>query len=212
MDDALVGDALIELGRISGAHGVRGWIRIRPYSEGAPTLLATTRWTLRSPAMAAGDLALKRPEMRQTTRQAEPERVRPHGDIVIAQLKGLDDRDRALELKGWTICVAREDFPPLDENETYWVDLIGCRLYGESDAADPEAHAVLIGTVRSVMDNGAHGILQVDRMREKPDGTLEPCMDAKGRPKEVLVPYVAAHVHTVDLPGRRLLSNWPVDD
>ncbi|MFA5521599.1 MAG: ribosome maturation factor RimM [Castellaniella sp.] len=202
--DAPVGDALVELGRISGAHGVRGWIRIRPYSEGAPTLLATSRWMLRSPATAAGDLAL--------VRQAEPERVRPHGDSLIARLKGLDDRDQALELKGWTISVAREDFPPLEENETYWVDLIGCRVYGESDAGDPEAHAVLIGTVRAVMDNGAHGILQVDRMRENPDGTLEPCMDAKGRLKEVLVPYVAAHVHTVDLPGRRLFSNWPVDD
>ena len=42
-------------------------------------------------------------------------------------------------------------------------------------------------------------------------GSPTPLLDAKGRAVETLVPFVAAHVHTVDLENRRLDSNWPAD-
>lgn len=116
------------------------------------------------------------------------------------------DRTQAETLKGWSVWVSRADFPEPGTDEYYWVDLVGCLLYGDDDGQQ-----VLIGEVTGVMDNGAHGILQVARVRPGPDGQNEFLMDAKGRQLQALVPFVAAHVHTVDLENKQLFSNWPVD-
>ncbi len=197
-------DTLITLGRVAGAHGVRGWLRIQPYSDGAPGLLAASHWVLASPAAtpAAGVVS--------STRRVRVQQSRLHGALVIAQLDGVADRDAALALRGWSVCLRRADFPPTQGDEYYWVDLIGCRVYGEK-TADDGPQVALLGEVHSVMDNGAHGILRVLRQHELPDGSVQACLDAKGRVREELVPFVAAHVHTVDLPARRLLSHWPVE-
>lgn len=191
---------LVELGRISGAYGIKGWVRIRPYSSDSDTLLTVRQWWLKPPAPRpeAGGFA--------SARLVKVANSRVHGDVVVARLDSMDDRDQAEALKGCTVWVSRADFPPLETNEYYWVDLVGCRLYG-----DDNGQSVLIGEVAGVMDNGAHGILRVARGRAAADGQIEYLVDAKGRRLESLVPFVAAHVHTVDLDNKQLFSNWPID-
>ena len=71
--------------------------------------------------------------------------------------------------------------------------------------------------MREVLDNGAHAILRVERLVVTPEASIdpdaraEPLLDANGRPQEVLVPFVAAHVQTVDISKRRIESDWPFD-
>ena len=48
-----------------------------------------------------------------------------HGDEVVACLMGVAGRDAAEALKGATVQIRRSHFPPLEDNEFYWVDLIG---------------------------------------------------------------------------------------
>lgn len=191
---------LVELGRISDAYGIKGWIRIRPHSSDGDTLLDTRQWWLKPPAPQSGA------GVSASARLVKVANSRVHADVIVARLDGMLDRNQAEALKGWTVWVSRADFPALQTDEYYWVDLVGCRLYGDDDG-----ESVLIGEVAGVMDNGAHGILRVNCGRLAADGQVEFIFDAKGRPLEALVPFVAAHVHTVDLENKQLFSNWPID-
>lgn len=109
-------------------------------------------------------------------------------------------------MKGHTVWAPRSDFPSADDDEYYWVDLIGCQLFGELDG-----QPALIGKVIDVVDNGAHALLRVARATLDANGELVLMENEKGRAIEVLVPFVSAHVHTVDIANKRLDSNWPVE-
>jgi len=201
-------DDLIELGRISGAYGVRGWVKVQPHSAQADVLLSLSEWRMARPAAPA--------KAGQGTTPVQPsassisvfkvQTSRPQGATVVAQLAGIADRDQAEALRGMAIFSSRSSFPEPEENEFYWVDLIGCTLYGEQDGAP-----VLLGLVEGVLDNGAHSVLRVARQNLNAAGEPETVLDAKGRPAEVLVPFVQAHVHTVDIANRRIDSDWPLD-
>jgi 16S rRNA processing protein RimM len=133
--------------------------------------------------------------------------ARPQGTTVVAQLEGIDGRDQAEAMRGHTVLIPRSEFPATADDEYYWVDLIGCGFY-----SDAEGEPVRVGVVEEVMDNGAHAILRVV-LQDVSDSAEHPVprLDAKGRPAEVLVPFVSAHIQSVDLAARRIDSNWPTD-
>lgn len=113
-----------------------------------------------------------------------------HGQTLLVSLEGLNDRNVAEAMQGFEIAVARADFPQPDEGEYYWDQLTGLEvvnLQGES-----------LGRVVGVLETGAQEVLKVQ-------GEL----DAK--PKERLIPFVAALVHTVDLASRRIVVDWGLD-
>src|SRR5690606_14660750 len=118
---------------------------------------------------------------------------RTQGSTIVGSLQGIEDRDQAESLRGSTVWVSRAAFPATQEDEYYWVDLLGCAVYGEHDG-----QSVLLGVVENVTDNGVHAILSVARQILNDAGEVTPVLDAKGRAVETLIPFVAAHVHTVD--------------
>lgn len=192
---------LVELGRIVSAYGVRGWVKVQPHAANGQVLLNAKTWWVKTPAPLKGAGVL-------TSAQAvNISASRMHSGTVVAQLATVSDRDAAESLKGHTVSVPRSAFPAPDDDEYYWVDLVGCRLFGENDDHTP----VLIGQVTGVIDNGAHAVLQVDRATQDGQEPLQFLLDDKGRTIQELVPFVNAHVHTVDLPNKMLHSNWPVD-
>ncbi len=147
---------LVLVGHITGAYGLKGWVRVRPYSAEADALLYAKTWWL------------DKPEMRDVSLMQSKQ----HGGDVVAQLMGVADRDAAEALKGTTVQIARSHFPALSDNEFYWVDLIGLaveNLQGEQ-----------LGKVAGLMDNGAHPILQVAQAvagDDKPHESLIPFVD-----------------------------------
>ncbi|ALM83748.1 ribosome maturation factor RimM [Bordetella sp. N] len=204
-------DDLIELGRISGAYGVRGWVKVQPHSAQADVLLSLSEWRMArpaAPAKAGQDTASSRSSQPSPSSMSvyKVQASRPQGSTVVAQLVGVADRDQAEVMRGMAIYASRSSFPEPEEGEFYWVDLIGCTLYGEQDGAP-----ILLGVVEGVLDNGAHSVLRVTRQDLNDAGAPEVVLDAKGRPAEVLVPFVQAHVHTVDIANRRIDSDWPLE-
>ena len=191
---------LVELGRIVSAYGVRGWVKVQPHSTNSQVLLAAKTWWLKAPALKASTGAL--PLAFHTHVAAS----RPQGATVVAQIDAASDRDLAEALKGHTVWVPRADFPAADDDEYYWVDLIGCSLFGEY-----EGSTMILGQVIDVIDNGAHAVLRVARATLDASGELNFMQTDKGKTLEVLVPFVSAHVHTVDIAAKRLESNWPVE-
>lgn len=195
-----VPDDLVEVGRIAEAHGVRGWVKVQPYSADAQVLLATRMWWLKAP------VPLRDPGAFASASTAEVRACRRQGKWVLAQFAGVDDRNAAEALRGRSIWIPRAQFPAAGEDEYYWVDLIGCAFHGQRDGVP-----ACLGRVAEVLDNGAHGVLRVECGTFDEEGGFVPEHDARGRPREILVPFVQAHVQGVDLGARRVDSDWPAD-
>ncbi len=130
---------LVLVGYVSGAFGLQGWVKIRPYSSTADALLEAPLFWLET----AG----------QSGREVKRMSSKVHGEDIVARLSDVEDRNAAEALKGTVVKISRALFPALPEGEFYWVDLLGLtvqNLAGES-----------LGVVRAMMDNGAQSILRV---------------------------------------------------
>ncbi|HVL77091.1 MAG TPA: ribosome maturation factor RimM [Noviherbaspirillum sp.] len=168
---------LVLVGHVTGAYGIKGWVRIRPYSADASALLHAKTWWLDKPEL----------------RDVDVMQAKVHGDDVVAQVMGVADRGAAEALKGATVQVRRSHFPVLDEDEFYWVDLIGLDV--ENLEGEP------LGTVHDLMDNGAHPILRVQSGDPQEDG----------KRVERLIPFVDQYVKTVDRAGKKITVDWGLD-
>ncbi|MBV2181218.1 MAG: ribosome maturation factor RimM [Castellaniella sp.] len=200
--DVSVPDDLVEVGRVVTAHGVRGWLKVQPYSPQAEALLNSPVWWLKAPDSVLESGAFSRP------RGMRVQGCRRHGgQFLVAQLEGVADRNVAEAMHGHTVWVSRTAFPAAEDGEYYWVDLIGCDFFGQGDSGE----SMPLGRVDQVLDNGAHAVLQVTRGAVDETGVFQARTDARGRPVHELVPFVAAHIQRVDLPARRIESDWPVD-
>jgi 16S rRNA processing protein RimM len=126
------------LGRIAGAHGVRGEVRLTSFTE-------------RPEAIAEYGPLSDRSGRRQF---ALALRGRVRGENLVAAIAGIDDRNAAEALAGTELYVDRAQLPPTgDEGEYYHVDLVGLRV---EDPAGRE-----LGRVTSVADYGAGPMLEI---------------------------------------------------
>jgi 16S rRNA processing protein RimM len=176
-----VPEDLVLVGHVTGAYGIQGWVRIRPYSAEADALLGTKTWWL------------DKPGQHHVLTDVEMLQAKVHGEDVVARLMGIADRNMAEALKGTTVHIRRSHFPALPDGEFYWVDLIGLtveNLRGE-----------VLGTVSDLMDNGAHPILRVS----------VPQSSETDKAQELLIPFVDQFVKTVDQSARKITADWERD-
>lgn len=137
------------LGEVLGSYGVRGWLRVRPYTEETEALLRYPSWWLKPG---------------RGTDWQEYRRVagRMHSGTLLVELGGIDTREAALALKGFEIGVPRSALPEVADDEIYWNDLIGLAVVNRAGA--------LLGEVCAVTEHGAHPLLRVAR----PPGSTGP--------------------------------------
>jgi 16S rRNA processing protein RimM len=118
-----------------------------------------------------------------------------HSDSIVAHLGGTADRDVALSLRGHSVYVRRSDFPALEADEFYWVDLLGLYVVNES--------GVELGKVADMIDNGAHSVLRIEYPTTGKDG--------KPETGERLIPFVGVYVKTVDQAAKKIVVDWEAD-
>lgn len=99
----------LELGRIRGPYGVKGWVHVESYTDPPDRLLDYREWLVET---ASG-------------RQLVPLEARTHGSQLVARFEGVEDRDAAALVTGATIRVSRSLLPQLKAREFYQADLIG---------------------------------------------------------------------------------------
>jgi len=128
------------MGRIGGAYGVRGMVRIVPLSEDPLALVDQPQWWIQ--ARADGEW-----QLRGVTG------ARAHGNALVATLAGVVSREDAERLRGAMVGVPRAALPALREGEMYWADLEGLCVVNRD--------GLELGRVVELMDNGAHPILRV---------------------------------------------------
>jgi 16S rRNA processing protein RimM len=134
----------IVVGRIAGVYGVRGWVKLRSFTEPPEGLLAF------------GSVQLGAADEWRPGRLVEG---KPHGRGLIGRFDGCEDRDGAALLVGSEIAVARSQLAPVGPDEVYWADLIG--LVVENEAGET------LGRVERLIETGAHDVLVVRGERER---------------------------------------------
>ena len=172
---------LILVGHILDAQGIKGLVKVKPYSKDPEALFSAPIVWLVKPPLEAVD---SRPYSVKTAKE--------HSGQVLLGFDGLHDRDQALELKGSAIYVSRADFPEQDADSFYWVDLIGLpvvNLAGES-----------LGSVVDLMDNGAQSILCV-RSPDQKEERLIPFIESVVRSVD----------KDLNQPDRRIVVDWQLD-
>jgi 16S rRNA processing protein RimM len=129
-------DARICVARIGAAHGVRGEVKLWPFTQDP---LAVLHY---------GPLSTK-----DGARQFEVARARVAKDHLVAALKGVATREDAERVNGIELYIAREKLPQTDDDEYYHVDLIGLRAV--------DAQGDVIGKVLAVHNFGAGDIIEI---------------------------------------------------
>lgn len=181
----------VEIGRIAGPWGVKGWVRLHPYSADTSALFASECWFLLPPEepYGRGFAAF------QGSVSVQVAQIKPHADGVVAQLQGVDDRAQAEALKGVRLLVPRSAFPEAPHGEYYWVDLIGMAVVNRDGQA--------MGVVRDLLPTGPHAVLVLEY--------LDTAGDVAEKIAERMIPFVDAYVDHVDLLGRRITVDWGLD-
>ena len=134
-------DAIVVLGEVVGSYGVRGWIKVRPFTASPETLLRHPTWWLKP---RGGDW-----------RQYRQSDGRLHSGALVVALNGVDSREAALAMKGAEVGVRRSALPDAGDGEHYWDDLTGFAVRNRA--------GVLLGEVSGVTEHGAHPLLRVSR-------------------------------------------------
>ena len=208
LDDGVVWpEDAVEVGRIVDAWGVRGGIKVMPFSSDPQALFCTKKWFLRPPEQAAG--ALSRPSAKTGAPSvakpaaAAPARltaprflqmttVREQGDVIVGTAEGLDDRNDAEALKGARVFVSRSAFPTPEPDEYYWIDLIGLNVVNRQGE--------FLGQVADLMATGPHSVLRC----------VVPAAEGQDA-VERLIPFVSAYIDSVSLADKRIVADWGLD-
>ncbi|MBK9161002.1 MAG: ribosome maturation factor RimM [Nitrosomonadales bacterium] len=130
---------MVIMGRVAAAHGIRGWVKVQPYTEYLDSLMDYQVWWLGSEHGPWREVRVEQSEM--------------HNKTLAALLADCPDRNAAEKLKGLLIAVPRSSLPEQDEDEYYWHDLIGMTVVNEAD--------VVLGTVANLLETGANDVLCV---------------------------------------------------
>ena len=140
-------ETLIHLGKISGVHGVKGWLKVFSFTRPMEGILNYPYWLI-SNANAG--------QQPQTVEIAEG---RKQGRGLLVRLTKIDSRTDAEQLIGFDIHIPRSELPVAQTGEYYWMDLIGLSV--QTQQGD------LLGTIKQIMETGANDVLVVLGDRER---------------------------------------------
>lgn len=169
----------IVVGHLVGVYGVKGWLKVKSFTEPEDNIVDYAPWRLR---LAGG------------AKEFEIEQVQYRPKGLLVKLKTIDDRDQAAALGKAQIEVAADLLPALDDGEYYWSQLIGLRVVSEYDG-----QTFQLGQVREMLETGANDVLVVEA------SAAAPGIDARER----LIPYLPGEfVKNVDLAAGVIAVSW----
>jgi 16S rRNA processing protein RimM len=163
------------MGRVAGPYGVRGFVRIQVYTETLDSLLDFEEWLVGRQGGWEHRKVLE---------------ADVHGGGLVARFEGINTPEAARVLRGSDVAILRGDLPAPEEDEVYWIDLIGCAVINREGTE--------LGQVTNLLATGANDVLVV--------------VAGSGEVRvERLIPYVAQVVESVDVPARSIRVDWGED-
>jgi 16S rRNA processing protein RimM len=132
-------DDLILVGRVTGAHGIRGALRVHSYAESIDLYRPGEGISL---ALADG-----------STRNLTLQWVCPHGRGLRMGLESVNDRNQAESLVGSLLYIDKARLPALEDDTYYWFELMGLSVY--------DTAGVLLGRIDEVIPTAANDVYVV---------------------------------------------------
>lgn len=161
----------VVVGKIGSTYGIQGWLKIYSFTEWSSDILGYTPWFI---------------ENDNGWTMIEIVDGHPHGKGVVVKFLGFDNPEQARLLTGKKIGIKRTQLPPLKNDEYYWSDLEGLKVFNQD--------GTYLGKVIYLVETGSHDVLVV----ESPDK------------KEYGIPYLPETVRQVDLTREAIHVNWDV--
>jgi len=157
----------VVLGRIVGVFGIKGSVKV--YSETRPReqILKYSPWQLKKPGASM---------------EMQVSGGGPRGKGLIAQLRGIDDRNAAEALVGMEISIPADRMPAAEAGEYYWSQLEGL------DVVNREG--IGLGRVDYLFETGANDVMVLRGERQR------------------LIPFTADAVLDVDLEHGVIRVDW----
>lgn len=163
------------VGTIGKPYGVKGWVNVNSYTEPVSNILDYRPWYVEAPSKPPSPLNL-----------IEIIECRFHGRRLLALLANCTTPESAGFYTHYKIYVDREKFSSLAENEYYWTDLEGLKVY--------TCQNIYLGIVQAIFATGANDVLVI---------TDE---------KRHLVPFLLDQtIKSIDLDNKTMIVDWDVE-
>jgi 16S rRNA processing protein RimM len=130
----------ITIGCVTGVFGIKGWVKVKSYTQPQENILKYPLWQLAGPSG------------RRVVEVAEY-KVRPQG--LVVSFKGIESRNDAELLRRSEVLIDKAELPGLPVGEYYWHQLIGLKVFL---SFKPD---VLLGAVSELMETGSNDVLIV---------------------------------------------------
>ena len=137
-------DKKIYLGKITGVHGIKGWLKIQSLSSPPENILNYPLWIVNN---------------QEQEDFYSVEQGRKHSNKIIVKLEKIDDRTKAESLINSKIKIRRSELPKLSNESHYWSDLEGLSVLNSEEK--------LIGIVDSLIETGANDVMVVNTTKDK---------------------------------------------
>mgnify|MGYP001445609481 FL=1 len=171
-----VAEELVAVARIIGAHGREGEIRVKVTSDVPGRFDEGQTLLLSQDGVSADGRTCRIANSRST--------VSKGNDVLIISLAGFRDRDQALELAGFWLCVAQSEVPAAEEGEYFHYQLIGLKVR-TVDGED-------LGELAEILETGSNDVYVV-----------------AGEGGDVLVPALSRVVREIDIDAGLMVVDLP---
>jgi 16S rRNA processing protein RimM len=126
---------LVVIGKVVKAFGIKGEIRISPFTESFESFE-------RSAALMLGESLYN------------VRNLRIHKRAVVVSLEGVETREKADRLVGCLVKTDERNLPPKEEDEYYWFELIGMKV--------STVDGRFLGVITQITPTGANDVLHVE--------------------------------------------------
>jgi len=177
MSSATNDSSKLLVGRLNSVYGIKGWLKVTSYTEPKDNLFAYQPCYI---------------YRNQQWQEIEIAQWRRHNQGLVAQLKGIEDRESARALTGTDIFTESDVLPELTDGEYYWKDLIGLQVVNSLGE--------VFGTVDHLLETGANDVLVVKPSPHSIDD------------RERLIPYLLDQtVLEIDVKAKTIRVEWDAD-
>ena len=157
----------ISIGKITKTHGLKGELKFHPSMDETWIIgIKQVRLSFKNALEVYADYDIRS--------------IRGKDSPFIIKFKGVDNLETASNLAGQVLYISRDKFPDLPENEYYWFQIEGLKVYDEVGR--------YYGNVEEIIRTGSNDVYVV--------------RDGK---RELLLPMIDSVVKTVDLEARKLI-------
>ena len=133
------------MGQLVGSFGIKGWIKVKVFTEVVETLQNYEEWFISSDEKNWSTFSI--------------ESIKINQNRMMVKFEGINDRTAADGYQRYWVGVLKKSLPNLTDNEFYWNDLIGCEVYNTD--------GFLFGRLTGFIETGANDVFVVEGEKKR---------------------------------------------